>query len=144
MKSFRSIGSLMLTIATMAILAGCGSSTLTGPVTDTAPPAAPGIVTLTHDAQGRLAITWDLSPSATVKGYDVYMYSPSPERASAWVLLDDPTPADNQFVLPDGPAATTYRVTCVSQSGAHSALSSPVTVVSNPSSGGGLGVYATE
>jgi len=72
------------------------------------------------------------------------MYSPSPERASAWVLLDDPTPADNQFVLPDGPDATTYRVTSVSQSGAHSAFSSPVTVVSNPSSGGGLGVYTTE
>jgi hypothetical protein len=144
--SFRKIGLPFVTIATMAMLAGCGgTSTLTGPLTaDTAAPPAPANVTLSHDAQGRPAIMWDLSASSSVTGYEVYMYSPSPERASAYVLLDDPNPADNEFVLPDGADATVYRVMAVTQSGTRSAMSAPVTVVANPSGGGGIGAISIE
>ena len=148
MKSFRLIGVLMVTIATMAMLVGCGSSTLTGPLTgnDTAPPAAPDNVTLTYDAQGQPIITWAPSASGNVKGYEVYLYSPSPDRASAYVLMDDPNSVDTQFLLPPNAAGTDliFRVQAINQSGARSALSAAVIEVANSHPDGGEGVFNTE
>ncbi len=128
--------------ATMAMLSGCGDTAnplAAGPDFDTTPPPAPASVAVAHDVAGHPHLTWEASAAPDVVGYLVYVYSPSPERDNAYVLVADPDNTDNTFQL-SGDACTTqgvYRVRAVDAAGNTSAFSAPAT--NFPTGGGGGG-----
>jgi hypothetical protein len=127
-------------VATMAMLTGCGNSaapTDPGQGLDTTPPPAPVHLYYSHDPQGRPVLAWDASTAPDVASYDVYIYSPSPDRDNAYLLIS--TDADNNYVLPTVSTTTsnTYRVRAVDTSGNKSAYSAAVGIITTPAGGGG-------
>jgi uncharacterized protein YceK len=127
-------------VATLAMLSGCGSTaspTEPGPGLDTTPPPAPTHLVYSHDAQGRPVLAWDASAAPDVASYDVYVYSPAPDRDSAYLLIT--SDANNNYVLPTVSTATeaTYRVRAVDTSGNKSAFSAAVEIITAPAGGGG-------
>lgn len=144
MKCSTLISLPLAAFATMAMLSGCGDTAnplAVDSTFDTTPPPAPTNMMLSHDSNGIEVLTWDPSAAADVVGYQVYLYSPSPERDNAYVLADDPNAGDNNYPLPSVSAATeaVYRVRAVDAAGNMSAFSSPASVVLNPAGGGGGG-----
>jgi fibronectin type 3 domain-containing protein len=122
------------------MLSGCGSTAApTDPVVglDTTPPPAPTHLTYSHDAQGNAVLVWDASAAPDVASYDVYVYSPSPDRDSAYLLVS--TDANNNYVLPtvSTTTETTYRVRAVDTSGNKSAFSASADIITAPAGGGG-------
>ena len=142
MKSLRLISLPLAAFAVMAMLTGCGDTvnpTALGPGLDTTPPPAPASVTLSGDEMGRPVLTWEASAAPDVVGYQVYVYSPSPERDNAYVLADDPDTSDNTFLLPSVASDTeaVYRVRAVDAAGNKSAFSAAATIVISAPGGGG-------
>lgn len=142
MKVSRLISLPLAGIAALAMLSGCGNSAApTGLDSglDTTPPPAPLHVTRSHDAQGRPTLAWDASAAPDVVGYDVYIYSPSPDRDSAWLLVTDSDSADNSYLLPTATSTetVTYRVRAIDGAGNKSAYSASSTFEVGPASGGG-------
>ena len=140
MKVSRLISLPLVGFATMAMLSGCGNSAApTGLDTglDTTPPPAPLHVVRSNDDQGRPVLSWDASAAPDVASYGVYIYSPSPDRADAYLLVDDAT--DNNYVLPTATSigTVTYRVRAVDTSGNKSAYSAAATFEVAPAGGGG-------
>lgn len=127
--------------AAMAALTGCGDTAnptgLSSDV-DTTPPPAPSSVYASYEGNGARLI-WDASAAADVIGYQVYVYSPSPERDNAYVLADDADGSDTRFDVPglEGDAQAVYRVRAVDASGNTSPFSASVTVQFQGASGGG-------
>ena len=142
MKSLRLINVPLVAFAMLATLSGCGDTTSPTAVEtslDTTPPPAPAGMSISYDAAGPKLLTWDPSAAADVIGYQVYVYSPSPERDNAYVLASDPDGSDTSFQVPhvDGNADVVYRVRAVDASGNASAFSAPVTVGYQAAGGGG-------
>lgn len=142
MKSYTLISLPLVAFATMAMLSGCGDTAnplAAGSALDTTPPPAPASVTVSHDEMGRPLLTWDASAAPDVVGYQVYVYSPSPERDNAYVLADDPDNSDNTYRLPSVASTTegVYRVRAVDAAGNMSAFSSPATILISAAGGGG-------
>lgn len=142
MKILRLISLPLATLATTAMLTGCGSTaspTAPGGALDTTPPPAPASVMTSWHASGTARIIWDPSAAPDVAGYQVYVYSPSPDRDNAYILADDPNSIDTSFSVPTvhGDAQSVYRVRAVDVSGNHSAFSASVVVQFQAASGGG-------
>jgi len=141
-KSLRHIVPLLVALTLAAVLSGCSKdSTPTGlaPL-DQAPPAMPSQVSADMDVTtGVVLIAWTPSSSANAAGYEIYQYSPSPDRESAYVLLGETEAATTHFSLPWTPALTTlyYRLCTVSATGVKSAWSAPVQITVGPPVGGG-------
>ena len=133
MKSLRMFGLPLAALAATLVLAGCGDSqapTAAGPSFDTTPPPAPAHLTLSHDATARPALTWQPSAAADVIGYKVYVYSPSPERDNAYMLIGDSMVTESMFSFADSVnAAGIYRVRAVDAAGNVSAFSAAFTVI---------------
>lgn len=144
MKSFRLISLPLAAFAMMAMLTGCGNianPTGLGSSLDTTPPPAPASVFASYDATGPANLLWEASAAPDVIGYQVYVYSPSPDRDNAYVLADDPDNSDTSFLIPSvsGDAEVHYRVRAVDASGNTSAFSAAATVhFQAPSGGGGI------
>ena len=144
MKSLHLISLPLTAVTAMVMLIGCGdTANLTAPVSslDTTPPPAPVSLSASYDTYVRQALTWDPSAAPDVVGYQVYVYSPSPDRDNAYVLADDPDPSDNFFVFPIVAVDTeaTYRVRAVDAAGNRSAFSAAATVMIAATGGGGGG-----
>jgi hypothetical protein len=131
---------MLVALTLAAVLSGCGKdSTPTGlaPL-DQAPPAAPSQITSEVNAASADAVlVWTASPSANVAGYQVYQYSPSPDRESAYVLVAETDAATTRYGLPWTEERTTlcYRLRAVSATGVKSEWSAVVQVTVGPSAG---------
>jgi hypothetical protein len=129
-------------IAVTAMLAGCANApTEAVPSLDTTPPPAPANLSASRDSFDHQILTWEPSAAADVTGYQVYVYSPSPERDNAYLLVDDPDSGDNSYQLPSVTVATEafYRVRALDASGNRSAFSAAAPVTITPSASGGAG-----
>ena len=97
---------ILVTAALGLVVVGCGgkSGSVTAPLVDEQPLPAPEAITATVDvATGDIALSWLPLASASVAGYNVYAYSPSATRESAYVkinpgLLVQPTLDRLQYV----------------------------------------------
>lgn len=149
MTSLRTFGALLAAFATIAMLAGCNDSTsptaLGSNLDSTAPPAPSGL-TLNHDALGRRTFTWDASTAPDVAGYQVYLYSPSPERDNAYLIVNDENSSDTSFLLPtwDDLLTPIYRVRAVDLAGNKSSLSAAVKVGMDAGGGSGRDPVVTQ
>ncbi len=143
MKSLRLTLPSLSAIAIAVLLSSCGNdSTPTGvaPV-DSAPPAAPTALGVdTDQGTGAQSLTWEPSTSPSVTGYQVFVYSPSPARDNAYVLMGATTASTTTFPLPAVAIAGIqfYRVRAVSGS-VNSTLSNALEATLQPPSGGGDG-----
>lgn len=141
-KSLRLINLPIVAFAMMATLTGCGDTTSPTALSsdiDTTPPPAPAGMNVSYDAGGPTRLDWDASAAPDVIGYQVYVYSPSPERDNAYVLANDADGSDTSFQIPavEGNSQVVYRIRAVDAAGNHSAFSSSVTVQYQGASGGG-------
>jgi hypothetical protein len=141
-KSLRLINLPLVAFAMMATLTGCGDTTSPTALSsnvDTTPPPAPAGMSVSYDAAGTARLDWDASAAPDVIGYQVYVYSPSPDRDNAYVLANDPDGSDTSFQIPsvEGNSQVVYRVRAVDAAGNHSAFSSSVIVQFQAGSGGG-------
>lgn len=139
-------------VALVVLLAASGCSSdkgTTAPVIppnteDTAPPLAPaGLNTPKVDGHGFLLV-WEPNTEPDLQGYRVYVYQPSPDRESAYVLWNpDALISRARFVCDAGTSEGDLwvRVTALDASGNESAFSpafrvSPVQVA--PSADGSM------
>jgi len=139
-KSLRHIVPMLATLALALILSGCGNdSTPTGvnPIDDT-PPAAPAQVGVSSDpVTGNYILEWTASTSPGVTGYQVFLYSPSPDRDNAYQLVFESDENGLLYPLPRVSMETEqiYRVRAVSTSGTRSNWSDLALVTLTPPRG---------
>ena len=141
MKSPRFVVPMLVALTLVAMLSGCSKkSTPTGlDALDQAPPAAPTQITANwDDATATGALAWTPSASANVAGYQIYQYSPRPDRESAFVLVGETDAATTSYALPTSNVTTTvyYRICAVTSTGVKSAWSSLIPVTLGPPQGG--------
>ena len=137
MKSPRTVVSLLVAVTLVALLSGCSKkSTPTGLDTlDQAPPAAPTQLTEAMDLDvANYVLQWTASPSANVASYQVYQYSPSPDRDNAYVLAAETDAGTTQYRLPTSVERTElyYRLRSVSSTGVKSEWSALAKVTVGP------------
>ena len=123
----------MLSIAAIALLAGCGKSNSitnvpedSAPTLDTVAPTAPaGLST-----SGNYALVWDASSATDVEKYEVFRFSPDPSRLNAYEMVDVTTASHRRSSIVDDASGAThyYRVRAVDQAGNSSALSAELAV----------------
>jgi len=82
---------VLVSLAAVALLSGCGKSTSPTGVTsnnlDTTPPPTPDGMTVVVDSNsGRQQLVWSPSSAADLARYQVYIYSPDPSRDHSFVL----------------------------------------------------------
>jgi len=130
---------IILSLAVIALLGGCGSSNeptgVRAPTLDTAPPPAPEGLSATIDpAVPSAVLKWAPSTDPEVVGYEVYEYAPDPTRENAFVLADALEGGTTSWNLPGVTKVTVkyFRVSAVSKNGEHSALSTPCKVTLQP------------
>lgn len=139
MKSSKYVLPMVVALTLAAMLGGCSkSSSPTGlDSLDQAPPSAPTQITAEVDASTSNAVVeWVPSPSANVAGCEVYQYSPSPERESAYVLVATTDANTTRYynVQPmHKPTTLYYRLRTVSATGVKSEWSTLVQVAVGPS-----------
>ncbi|MBI5709801.1 MAG: hypothetical protein HZC42_05755 [Candidatus Eisenbacteria bacterium] len=143
MKSLRLTLPSLSAIAVAVLLSGCGNdATPTGvaPV-DSAPPAAPTALGVdTDQGTGAQSLVWEASTSPSVTGYQVFVYSPSPARDNAYVLMGATSASTTSFPLP-GVAITElqfYRVRALAGS-VNGTLSNALEATLQPPSNDGDG-----
>ena len=141
MKSLRQLFPVLVVLTLAVVLSGCSkNSTPTGLNSlDQAPPAAPTQISADLDASTSTGVLqWTPSSSANVTGYQVYQYSPSPQRESSYVLAAETDANTTHYSLPAAyaPATLYYRLRAVSSTGAMSAWSAIVAVTVGPPQGG--------
>ena len=132
MKSLRHVVPLLVVLTLAAMLSGCSKNTTpTGlaPL-DQTPPAAPSqIAAVTGVSTTSAEIQWTPSSSANAASYQVYQYSPDPERESAYVLVGETVAATTHYDLPWTPQTTAYyRLRTTSATGVMSEWSSTVKI----------------
>lgn len=141
MKSTKLVVSMLVALTLAAMLSGCGQkSTPTGlDSLDQAPPAGPTQISAELDgATANGVLSWTPSASANVAGYQIYQYSPSPDRESAYVLAGETDATTTHYSIPSTIAATTlyYHLCAVSSTGVKSQWSTLVAVTAGPPQGG--------
>jgi hypothetical protein len=137
----------MLVLLTLAVmLSGCSKNTTptgldrvtTVPALDQAPPALPSQIVGEWDSgAGRTALEWTPSSSANVASYQVYQYSPNPDRETAYLLVAETNATTTSYLLPLTPHETCYyRLRVTSTAGVQSGWSTPLPVVLGAPQGG--------
>jgi len=133
-KSLRHVVPLLVVLTLAAMLSGCSkNATPTGVAPlDQAPPAAPSqIATDTGASTGSTVLEWTPSSSANAAGYEIYQYSPNPDRESAYVLVGQTEAATTHYELPwTSQTAAYYRLRTTSATGVKSEWSATVLVSS--------------
>ncbi|HET7250113.1 MAG TPA: hypothetical protein VFI79_09725 [Gemmatimonadales bacterium] len=136
---------LVIALATAALVAGCGKSTSPTSVTtptDSTAPAAPTSVSSTFDAATSLAyLTWQPSSSASVDGYEVWVYQPDPSRTNSYVLAGTVASPQTSWQLPVVGYTQTrwYQVRAFNGGGNNSSWTTPLQVTLSPAPTGGTG-----
>ena len=132
---------LMLVAALGAAIAICGcgaSNSPTSPQTtlDSTPPSTPSGMSFGPDGNGNTALAWNPNAEADLAGYEVYMYSPSPDRDNAYLMVGEVTNGA-AWTTPGVPATGTYyfRVRAVDASGNRSGLTPSYGILLNQAAG---------
>jgi len=135
---------ILLSIAAIALLAGCGKSSSPvnavppeSPTLDTTPPPVPTGFCVTSDpSTGAESIVWNASSAPDLAKYEVYVYSPDPSRDESFVYLTTVSNDVTSYTLDPVSSATTlfYRLRAVDASGNRSAATSTVSVSLAPAS----------
>jgi hypothetical protein len=130
-KSRKHVVPMLITLMLAAMLGGCSKNTTpTGidQVLDQAPPAIPSQIVPEADATtGNPGIAWTASSSANAASYQIYQYSPDPNRESAYVLVGETDAATTNYT----PALRTmgtsyYRLRTTSTTGVQSDWSATI------------------
>ena len=128
----------VLSLAAVAVLCGCGKSssptaTEVSTLDGTAPPA-PQTLSVGNDASGGSALNWSASTAPDVATYQVWAYSPDPDRDNSYVKVWDTNGLTTTYSVDATGESTTryFRVCAVDVSGNRSALSSAVSVELGP------------
>ena len=141
----KSPSSIFLSLAAVALLAGCGKSSKPvsavpdagTPTLDTTPPPVPEGLSVTSDpVSGSERIVWSPSAAPDVAKYQVYVYSPDPSREDSYVLRMEIEGKSTQYDLNAVSSPTTqfFRVRAVDGSGNLSGLSPALSVGLEPPS----------
>ena len=142
MKSPKRVVSMLVALTLAAMLSGCSKNTTptavdTVPTLDQNPPAIPAQIIATRDeVTGPVTIEWTASSSANAASYQIYQYSPSPDRESAYVLIGETTATTTLFPLGWAMENAYYRLRTTSTTGVQSAWSAIVQVTVAPGGGG--------
>jgi hypothetical protein len=125
---------LIVALASVAMLSGCGKSTdsvRVDPGLDTSTPATPvGLHYVANEYDGTRYIEWNAVGAGDLAGYQVYAYNPTPDRDNAYEMIGQVINPANRYQLPDAPVGTTLtvRVTSYNNGGKTSGMSAPLTV----------------
>jgi len=112
----------LLTACFGTVLVGCGNEAgVTQPILDEAPVATPSGFTAVASPTGQVTLTWNASSSSQVSGYNVYAYSPSPDRANAYVKLTSSPVAVTYYSSDELLQGGDFRITALNSSGHESA-----------------------
>lgn len=120
-------------------ISGCGtagSPTSPNAVLDSTPPATPSGLVAAPDGNGYTELAWTPNSEADVAGYEVYMYSPSPGRDNAYLLVGEVTNG-HSWQTPGMDETGTYyfRVRAVDASGNRSGFTPSLGVLLNTAAG---------
>ena len=116
-------------LSLVPLINGCSEQATTspGPVSlqDTSPPAPPVCL----DSQGRetgITLKWSPNVEPDLIGYNVYLYSPNPDRNESFLKLNDGPISNTEFRRNNLTPNTDmfFRLTAVDQSGNESGFSS--------------------
>jgi hypothetical protein len=140
-KSSRYVVPMLVALTLTAMLSGCSKKSTPMGVDslDQAPPAAPTQISAEWNAEtANGVLQWTPSASANVSGYQIYQYSPSPERESAYVLVAETDANTTNYNLPYSLQAATlyYHLCAVTSTGGKSAWSALTAVTVGPPQGG--------
>jgi len=136
-KSIRQVVPMLVALALAATLSGCSKDpapTAPGSL-DQAPPAAPTRLSAELEASTYSPVLeWAPSTSPNVAGYEIYLYSPSPERESAYVLVAQTDAATTRYPVPWSYVRTSqyYRLRAVSTTAVKSEWSAVAQVTVGP------------
>ena len=134
--------SILLSLAVVALLASCGK-TNDAPLApesptldDTAPPAPQGLSVRTDPMVPGGTLTWLDSSAGDVARYEVFEYSPSPDRDNAFVLAHTTDTAVTSWTLPatTTPTDKYFRVRAIDTNGNMGSMSSTIHVALWPGS----------
>jgi hypothetical protein len=134
-KSLRYLLTSLGAIALVALLAGCGKSsspTSLDPVPDNAPPAAPtGLHIVIDESTGYSTLAWDAPSGSNVGGFEIYAYSPSPDRDDAYLQIGETDETATQFLIPGGyqEGVQYFRMQAFNPAGNHSPFSATLQAV---------------
>jgi hypothetical protein len=112
---------------------GCGAGNnpaAPSSVLDSAPPQAPvGLVQPSLDA-----VQWTANSESDLDGYQIYLYSPDPNRDNAYVLAATVPAGQTSWTLPSVDETTTswVKLCAVDQTGNRSAESAALQVTMQP------------
>jgi len=129
---------IVASLASVALLSGCGKSTAPTSVTtttlDTTPPAAPSGLSVSVDGSGFSKLTWDPSTAADLADYQVYVYSPDPSRDNSFVMIWQTDGTESSYSLDPTAQNETrvFKVVAVDNAGNKSGFSSPLSVQLGP------------
>lgn len=130
----------LLSVAAVAVLCGCGKTSEpvaleNSPATldETAPPA-PQTLSVNDDGSGGGSLVWSSSAAPDVAGYQVWAYSPDPNRDNSYVQVWTTTGLETNYTIDGSGESTTryFRVAAVDGSGNRSSLSAPIAVEVGP------------
>jgi len=142
-KSPKHVVSMLVALTLAAMLSGCSKNTTPTavptpdpiPALDQNPPAIPAQIIATRDeVTGPVTIEWTASSSANAASYQIYQYSPSPDRESAYVLIGETTATTTLYPLGWVMENAFYRLRTTSTTGVQSGWSAAVAI--SPSLGG--------
>ena len=160
MKSPKHVVPMIVALTLAAMLSGCSKNTTptapadiadttvptvpavpavpTVPTLDESPPALPAQIVAERDAvTGPATIEWTASSSANAASYQIYQYSPDPNRESAYVLIGETPATTTSYPLSESSLETTYyRLRTTSTTGVQSGWSAIVQVTVAPGGGG--------
>lgn len=122
--------SIALTIAIAALaVVGCSSDETSAPLRtnplDEVPPLAPANVAVAKEYTTKFLLDWDSNSEPDLAGYRVYLYSPDPERAESYLMVNSQGLLSRSEMILAGESGKTYifRVTAVDQFGNEGAWS---------------------
>lgn len=125
---------LIVALASLAVLSGCGNSSDPVRVNPTLESSAPGIPTglrvENSEFDGSRYVAWNPVAAGDLAGYQVYRYSPDPARENAYEMVAQIPNRETRYLLPtiEPGGSVTVRVRSVNEGGKLSALSQPFTV----------------
>jgi len=123
----------LLAVLAVTLAVGCSDETTTAvnrpdDTTDTQPPLSPAFDEWSAKDGGPLELAWSENVEADFAGYNIYRYSPDPERLQSYVKITMMPLTVNEYTVVDAQAGVYeyYRVSSVDTNGNESAMSSPV------------------